>query len=136
VVGGQIVFTWTTPNAATGTLVAVYRDTAGNETTRNISVPLTLNSAPTRFTLVNDTGISNSDGITSNATLSWNAVVGASSYEVSANGTTWTDIGNVLTIDAKVTLGLGDGTYTLQIRAKNAAGAGPIATKTLTLDTV
>jgi hypothetical protein len=97
-----------------------------------LSVPL----APTSLVLVNDSGISGSDGITNDSTLSWNASVTATSYEVSVNGTTWTDVGNTTTINAKTVLTLSDGIYTFRVRAKNASGAGTAASIVFTLDTV
>lgn len=138
--GNTVTANFTTPNDIGETVTLRVTDVAGNVSnilqldTDILGSPLP--APPTGLALSNDTGASNTDRITSNATLAWNAVSGATGYEISANGTTWTDIGNVTTIDAKTALGLGDGSYTIQVRAKNAAGSGSAASLSFTLDTV
>jgi len=58
--------------------------------------------------------------------LSWNAVFGADSYEISRDGGAWVDVGNVLSwTDDTVEAGT---EYCYRVRAVNATGEGPEST--------
>ena len=130
--GGNVQFDWTTPNAGGSTITVSGTDKAGNafSLTKNVTLPNTPvtapSSAPGSFALTNDSGPNGSDGFTKNQpAASWAAVAGATSYEVSTNGTSWTDVGNVTSYAFS---GLADNTYTLYARGVNSAGNGPAAT--------
>ena len=96
---------------------------------------VTLPGTPTSFALINDTGTNTSDGITNDARFAWAAVAGATSYEVSVNGTSWTDIGNVTNYNF-TGLSIPQGANTAYVRAKNAGGAGTATNQAFTFDTL
>lgn len=92
-------------------------------------------AAPTGLALVSDTGTSSSDLLTHDGHASWATVSGATSYEVSLNGSSWTDIGNATSHDFSAALA--QGANTLYVRAKNAGGVSASnATLAITYDSV
>lgn len=97
-------------------------DAAGNRSTPiSLDVTTTATTDATAPTMNGTLGVSS---ITSSGgTLSWSAGsdnVGVAGYEYSLNGTTWTDVGNVLT---KTVSGLSSSTaYSPQVRDYDAAG--------------
>ena len=123
----------------TVTITYSVTDNAGNVTTTtqsvNVAAAATLPATPANFALVNDSGTSG-DNITNDARFTWMSVAGATAYEVSTNGTSWTDIGNTVSYDFS-NLDNSNGTKTAYLRAKNVAGVSATqATKSFTLDTI
>ncbi|MBI4288416.1 MAG: S8 family serine peptidase, partial [Chloroflexi bacterium] len=68
-------------------------------------------------------------------TLTWSAVSGAAWYDVSMDGGTYSNMGNVLTYTVPVSVS--DGPHTFYVRAVDGSGnAGPAANLSFTIDTV
>ena len=101
------------------TLQVRAKNRAGDSSAASAASVKTLPNAPTSPTTSSITATS--------ITLSWTASAGgADTYEVSTDGSVWTDAGGGDT--EHVFSGLSANTaYTLQVRAKNASGASPAA---------
>jgi hypothetical protein len=87
---------------------------------QSLSLPTVPPAAPAALALVNDTGISATDGITSDARLRFAPVSGAVGYEYSVNGST-----SYVPLAASTTFlpaGLVQGSNTVAVRAFDATG--------------
>ncbi|MCP8464706.1 Ig-like domain-containing protein [Pseudomonas sp. ZM23] len=108
-------------------------DAAGNVSpvaTLNVTVDTAAPAAPS-LALESDTGVSASDGITSNGTINVTGLEAGASWQYSLDGgTTWVDgSGTQIT-------GLAEGANTVQVRQTDAAGnVSPVGTLNVTVDT-
>ncbi|MDD5298624.1 MAG: Ig-like domain-containing protein, partial [Rhodocyclaceae bacterium] len=136
---------WTTnftsgeiPADASTTLSATARDAAGNTSTagtRNVTVDTTV-ATPT-LALAADTGVSNTDGITTNGQVNVSGLEAGGTWQYSTNGGgSWTTgSGSSFNLAANTSFGAGQIEVRQTDAAGNASGTGSIA-GTVTTDTV
>ncbi|CAA2101397.1 Ig-like domain-containing protein [Variovorax paradoxus] len=141
-------WTFATPvlaNGSTHIYTAVVTDAAGNQAAASAGFTLTVDTtpptAPIRIVSISDdTGVSATDFLTNDTTLTVNGTVGTlgtgERAQISINGTTWVDLvvvgGAWSFADARVLAG---GTYTYQVRVVDAAGnIGATGSQAVTVD--
>jgi hypothetical protein len=123
-------------SSTTGAIMQVVTATLNGQPTTNQAIALPpLPSAPANLHLVDDTGASASDGITSDGLLAFDPVATASGYEYSLTGAD----GSFQTVTAASSFlpaGLVQGSNTVFVRAFDASGRrGPPSSIAITYDT-
>jgi large repetitive protein len=128
-VGGTWSITTTTLSEGAHMLSAIATDAAGNVSAASASLSVTIDTTPPAtptLVLVHDTGVSCSDGITSNPAIAYAATNGS----FQADGGGFTSAAPVFATD-----GSADGPHTVTIQDEDAAGNISTSTLTFILDT-
>ena len=128
-------WTFATPvlaNGSTHVYTAVVTDAAGNQAAASAGFTITVDTTPPTapikiVSIADDTGVSATDFLTNDTSLTVNGTVGTlgagEKAQISINGTAWVDLvvtgGTWSFVDARVLTG---GTYTYQVRVVDAAG--------------
>jgi hypothetical protein len=126
----------TNPSHAIGNTVSVYNGLINGLplSYQTMTLLRLLPPAPTGLALVDDSGVSNTDGVTNDGRLKFNPVAGASGYEYQV-GTSGAFV-PVASPTGFLPAGLAQGSNTVSVRAIDSFGnRGPVSSMIFTLDT-